>query len=181
MDGPYKEEKVEGGQSTRTFTPRSAEEMRQLTEIVRRAVGYNEGRGDEVTLANVAFASAGDLGVAAGRGWQDYLREYARPMLNLVLGLAFILLVLRPLIRHYLAARTREVVTVTTGPAGAMGRRVGPGEELPGGAEGLTLEEHGLLEEGGPKKPSLREQIMALAMQDPDRTTAVLRAWIRQA
>ncbi|MCA1990116.1 MAG: hypothetical protein LDL07_13385, partial [Desulfarculus sp.] len=73
--------------------------------------------------------------------------------------------------------------TVTTGPAGAMGRRVGPGEELPGMAEGLGLglEEPGLLEEGGPKKPSLREQIMALAMQDPDRTTAVLRAWIRQA
>ncbi len=183
VDGPYKEEKGEGGQITRTFTPRTAEEMRQLTEIVRRAVGYNESRGDEVTLANVAFATAGDLGVAAGRGWQDYLREYARPMLNLVLGLAFILLVLRPLIRHYLATRTREVVTVTTGPAGAMGRRVGPGEELPGMAEGLGLglEEPGLLEEGGPKKPSLREQIMALAMQDPDRTTAVLRAWIRQA
>lgn len=181
VDGPYKEEKGEGGQSTRTFTPRSAEEIRQLTEIVRRAVGYNEGRGDEVTLANVAFASPGDLGVAAGHGWQDYLREYARPMLNLVLGLAFILLVLRPLIRHYLAVRTREVVAVATGPAGAMGRRVGPGEELPGGAEGLTLEEQALLEEAGPKKPSLREQIMALAMQDPDRTTAVLRAWIRQA
>jgi len=181
VDGPYKEEKGEGGQVTRTFTPRTAEEMRQLTEIVRRAVGYNEGRGDEVTLANVAFATAGDLGVAAGRGWQDYLREYARPMLNLVLGLAFILLVLRPLIRHFLAVRTREVVAVTTGPAGAMGRRVGPGEELPGGAEGLSLEEQVLLEEGGPKKPSLREQIMALAMQDPDRTTAVLRAWIRQA
>jgi flagellar M-ring protein FliF len=181
VDGPYKEEKGEGGQITRTFTPRTAEEMRQLTEIVRRAVGYNESRGDEVTLANVPFATAGDLGVAAGRDWQDYLREYARPMLNLVLGLAFILLVLRPLIRHYLASRAREVVTVTTAPAGPMGRRVGPGEELPGMAEGLGMEEPGLLEEGGPRKPSLREQIMALAMQDPDRTTAVLRAWIRQA
>ncbi|MCA1905773.1 MAG: flagellar M-ring protein FliF [Desulfarculus sp.] len=181
VDGPYKEEKGEGGQITRTFTPRTAEEMRQLTEIVRRAVGYNESRGDEVTLANVPFATAGDLGVAAGRDWQDYLREYARPMLNLVLGLAFILLVLRPLIRHYLASRAREVVTVTTAPAGPMGRRVGPGEELPGMAEGLGMEEAGLLEEGGPRKPSLREQIMALAMQDPDRTTAVLRAWIRQA
>jgi flagellar biosynthesis/type III secretory pathway M-ring protein FliF/YscJ len=56
-----------------------------------------------------------------------------------------------------------------------MARRVGPGEELPPG-EGA--EETMLIEEG-PKKPSLREQILALAMQDPDRTNAVLRAWIQ--
>ncbi|MFZ5585893.1 MAG: flagellar basal-body MS-ring/collar protein FliF [Thermodesulfobacteriota bacterium] len=176
VDGPYKEEKGEGGAVARTFTPRSAEEMRQLTEIVRRAVGYNEGRGDEVTLANVPFAIATDLGVAAGKGWQDYLSQFGRPALNLVLGLAFIFLVLRPLVRHYLAVRSRELAPVAVAPgAPGMARRVGPGEELPPG-EGA--EETMLIDEG-PKKPSLREQILALAMQDPDRTNAVLRAWIQ--
>lgn len=178
VDGPYKEEKGEGAAATRTFTPRSPEEMRQLTEIVRRAVGFNEGRGDEVTLANVPFALTAEVGVAAGKNWLDYVKEFGRPALNLVLGLAFIFMVLRPLIRHYMASRSRELVPAVAGAgmAGAgVARRVGPGEELPAG-EGV--EETMMLDEG-PKKPGLREQILALAMQDPDRTNNVLRAYIQ--
>ncbi len=171
VDGPYKEEQGEGGQVTRSFTPRAPEEMRQLGEIVRRAVGYSEGRGDEVTLANVPFAMAPSGGALAGKGWQDYLKEYARPAMNLVLVLVFILLVARPLIRHFTTVRAEQVAIQA-----AAARRVGPGEELPPGeAPAAMLEEPAV-----PRKPSTREQILALAMQDPDRTNAVLRSWIRQ-
>ncbi|MBI5524338.1 MAG: flagellar M-ring protein FliF [Desulfarculus sp.] len=173
VDGPYKEEAGEKGQTTRTFTPRSAEEMRQLTEIVQRAVGFNQGRGDEVTMANVPFAIAPSAGVMAGKAWQDYLKEYGKPALNLILVLAFLLLVARPLVSAYLASRPAPAAA-RPGAPGA--RRVGPGEELPAGAEGAAM----LEEPAAPRKITTREQILALVSQDSERTTSLLRAWIRQ-
>jgi flagellar M-ring protein FliF len=175
VDGPYKEEAgAAGGAPTRTFTPRSAEEIRQLTDIVRRAVGYNEQRGDEITVANVPFAMAPDAGVMAGKGWQDYIKEYGRPALNLVLVLLFIFLVVRPMLK---IASARLAPAPMAGMAGAPGaaRLAMPGEELPPG-EGVE----GLLEEA-PRRPSTRDQVLALAQQDPERTLAVLRSWIREA
>ncbi|MFH1034942.1 MAG: flagellar basal-body MS-ring/collar protein FliF [Pseudomonadota bacterium] len=174
VDGPYKEEPGEGGQTTRTFTPRTAEQMRQLTEIVQRSVGFNQGRGDEVTLANVPFALAPTAGVMSGKGWQDYLKEFGRPALNLVLVLAFLLLVARPLVKAYLASRPSPAEMARGGGPGA--RRAGPGEELPAGAEGAAM----LEDAPTPRKITTREQILALVGQDADRTTALLRAWIRQ-
>jgi flagellar M-ring protein FliF len=175
VDGPYKEEPGDGGQVTRTFTPRTAEQMRQLTEIVQRAVGYNQGRGDEVTLANVPFAMSPAAGVLAGKGWQDYLKEYGRPAINLILVLAFLLLVARPLVKAFLASRPSPEAMAKAGGAPGV-RRVGPGEELPAGAEGAAM----LEEPAAPRKITTREQILALVGQDSDRTTALLRAWIRQ-
>jgi flagellar biosynthesis/type III secretory pathway M-ring protein FliF/YscJ len=63
------------------------------------------------------------------------------------------------------------------GAAGGPGsaRLAMPGEELPPG-EGVE----GLLEEA-PRRPSIRDQVLALAQQDPERALAVLRSWIREA
>ncbi len=175
VDGPYKEEGAPGGPVNRVFNPRSAEEMRQLTELVRRAVGYNEQRGDEVTVANVPFALASDSLAPAAKGWQDYLKEYGKPALNLILGLLFILLVARPLIKM-LAARMAPAPAMAGAGAGRAGRRAFGGEELTAGEAG----EMALLEET-PRKVTTRDQVVALTSQDPDRATAVLRAWIREA
>ncbi len=173
VDGPYKETTSADGKTTRTFTPRSAEQMRQLTELVRRAVGYDEKRGDKVTVANVPFALPSELGTVASKGWQDYLSQYGRPALNLVLAILFFLMVVRPLLK-FLSARARPAPA----PAPAA-RRVGPGEELPPGApEGEVEQLEGL--QPPPRKMGTRDVIMALAQQDPERTTAVLRSWIHE-
>ncbi len=172
VDGPYKETTTADGKTTRTFTPRSAEQMRQLTELVRRAVGYDEKRGDKVTVANVPFALPSELGTVASKGWQDYLSQYGRPVLNLVLAILFFLMVVRPLLK-FLTSRARPV------PAAPGARRVGPGEELPPGApEGEAEQLEGV--EPPPRKMGTRDVIMALAQQDPERTTAVLRSWIHE-
>jgi flagellar M-ring protein FliF len=174
VDGPYKEEPGEGGQVTRTFTPRSAEQVRQITEIVQRAVGYNQTRGDEVTVANVPFVITPTGGVAVAKNWQDYLKDYGRPAMNLAMVLAFLLLVVRPVVRAMTGARAKEEAKAAE--AAAAARRVGPGQELAAGEEAALLEEP-----AAPRRLSTREQILALATQDPERTTALLRSWIRQA
>ena len=42
------------------YTPRSAAEMAQIEALVRTAVGYDQSRGDQVTVVNVKFPSADD-------------------------------------------------------------------------------------------------------------------------
>ena len=108
VDGPYKETTTPEGDVTRTFTPRSQEELRQLTELVRRAVGYNEQRGDEISVVNVPFALPKDLGTAAAMGWMDYAEKYSKHALNVVLVLLFFLFVVRPLIKYF-TTRAKEV------------------------------------------------------------------------
>ena len=190
VDGPYVETTGADGEITRTFKPRSAEEIRQLTELVRRAVGYDENRGDEISVANVPFALPRDLGTAAVAGWMDYVEKYSMTALNVVLVILFFLFVVRPLIKYLTtraqaAAQQGAVVTAGGGggaPAGSRVRQVvvGPGEELPPGQE-FEMEAPDMLEAmSQPRKVTTRDMILALAQQDPEKTTAVLRAWIRE-
>jgi flagellar M-ring protein FliF len=48
------------------YTPRSAEEMQQIEQLVRTAVGYNADRGDQISVVNVRFPS-----VDTGEGSQE--------------------------------------------------------------------------------------------------------------
>lgn len=55
------------GQKVPEYTPRTSEEMQQLTEIIKHAVGYNEERADQVSVVNLPF----------GNNWQtdDFLHK----------------------------------------------------------------------------------------------------------
>lgn len=44
-----------GGTQTVEYTPRSQQEIGQLTNIVKTAVGFDPSRGDQVTLVNIPF------------------------------------------------------------------------------------------------------------------------------
>jgi flagellar M-ring protein FliF len=186
VDGPYTETTSAEGDVTRTFAPRSQEELNQLTELVRRAVGFDQNRGDEVSVANVPFALPKDLGTAAAAGWMDYVDKYSKHALNVVLVLLFFLFVVRPLIKYF-TSRASEVAAVgvpgaiTTTQSGARVRQVvvGPGQELASGTE-LEGEPDMLEAMNQPRKVTTRDMILALAQQDPEKTTAVLRAWIRE-
>ena len=47
-----------GADGKKTYKPRSADEMKQLTALVRSAVGFDEKRGDTVEVVNMPFAGA---------------------------------------------------------------------------------------------------------------------------
>src|SRR5690606_26034074 len=47
--------KAEDGSMKEVWKPRSAEEMKKIEAIVKNAIGFNAGRGDSVTVENIAF------------------------------------------------------------------------------------------------------------------------------
>ena len=53
----YKPAIVKNGVVETPAAPYSPEELQQMTNIIRDAVGYNEKRGDTVSVANIPFAS----------------------------------------------------------------------------------------------------------------------------
>jgi flagellar M-ring protein FliF len=88
------------------YTPRSAEEMQRIEQLVRTAVGFNADRGDQVTVVNVRFPTldvgAGD-GVTAtnplmGFDKNDIMRGVELAILALV-AILMVFFVVRPLIK----------------------------------------------------------------------------------
>jgi flagellar M-ring protein FliF len=53
VDGNY----AAGAQGARAYTPRTAEDMTKITELVKSAIGFSEQRGDKVEVTNMRFAA----------------------------------------------------------------------------------------------------------------------------
>jgi flagellar M-ring protein FliF len=85
------------------YTARSAQEMQQIEQLVRSAVGYNADRGDQVTVVNVRFPSTIDAdGVTSanplmGIDKNDLMRIGELAVMGVVAAL-MIFFVLRPII-----------------------------------------------------------------------------------
>lgn len=108
VDGHY----IEGADGTITYEPRSAEEISQLTTLVKSAIGSNAERGDKVEVINMRFAEVMGSGAAPieidvlGFKKEDLFRMAEIFVLGLV-GILVIFLVLRPLVNR----------AMTTGPS----------------------------------------------------------------
>ncbi len=106
IDGIYKEAEGKEGKGQPQYTPRAQSEMQQFQSIVKKAIGFDEARGDQVEVVNVPFAlSVPTKEEPEAIPWQDYLGKAAKPALNVVLVLVFILFVARPLVKWMLATR----------------------------------------------------------------------------
>jgi flagellar M-ring protein FliF len=110
VDGTY----TTGADGVETYAPRSAEEVTQILTLVRSAVGFSETRGDTVEVVNLQFAERPALapqGTDAGAGLFDFTRDDlmsgAEMAVTLLIGLALVLFVMRPLLKKVL---TPEVV-----------------------------------------------------------------------
>jgi flagellar M-ring protein FliF len=106
VDGRYE---MAGGKST--YQPRTPEELQQLEALVKSAVGFNADRGDQVTVANIAFQGGGDEAPVEPTPWWEspFMQTLIR---NGVIAIAFLLLiflVLRPLVKSVLAERSRPL------------------------------------------------------------------------
>ncbi len=69
-----------GGEQTVEYTPRSQQEINQLTSIVKTAVGFDPTRGDDVSLVNIPFENGDQAYMVKGKtGFriQDYADKIA--------------------------------------------------------------------------------------------------------
>jgi flagellar M-ring protein FliF len=164
LDGSYENVAGEDESTTVAYIPRTPEEMNRYESIVKRAIGYNAERGDQVEVANVSFQGidANELGIGTWdqvekqRFWSGLVR-HGVTLLSLLL---FFLFILRPLVRWLTTRHTVPDVQ----------------QMLPHQAGGLGTETPRL---AGPEEWSNRQKLIELAQGDQERFTRLVETWLK--
>jgi flagellar M-ring protein FliF len=104
VDGTY----ADDGAGNSAYQPRSADELAQIAALVRSAVGFSEQRGDTVEVQNLQFAERPELAAlgTAEAGLFDFTRDdlmqAAEMLVTLLIAIAIVLFVMRPLLKRVL-------------------------------------------------------------------------------
>lgn len=174
IDGTYATD-AEGNQ---VYQPRSAEELENLEELVRSAIGYDADRGDEVKVVNMRFVGGEELIMEAGP--LDWLKDDLDNIIQtLVLGgiaLLAILTVIRPLVNRAIEAaelaqeEEKLELEALGGPSisGSLSDLTGDGEE----DDMINIDRI-----QGKIKSSTFRKINELIEKHPEETLNVLRQW----
>ncbi|KQK29322.1 flagellar M-ring protein FliF [Bosea thiooxidans] len=189
------------------YQPRNAEELERIGELVRTAVGFDQGRGDKVEIVNLRFAEAppapGDLTEQTlMQQLTSFTREdlvrFAELGVISLLTLMVLMTVVRPLLKQVLASDNSNVraipsfmrnatltgTEITTGDPAGTGRAVttvGPdGEILTAEVEAPSERMLAIAQVKGQLKAQSVEKIGALVAQNPADSVAVLRSWIHE-
>jgi flagellar M-ring protein FliF len=128
VDGIFTEN--EAGE--RVFSPLPAEMIDKLSEAIKNTIGFDEKRGDSVSVSSLEFYREESVSV-----WAlfviDLLREFGRPLMNLLLIILFFFFIVRPILNWL----KKEVEPVGSGseeavlPAYPSGGGGSMGDSLP--------------------------------------------------
>lgn len=156
-----------------TATPRSAQEIQRIEDLVRNSVGLDATRGDAITVVSTPFEPTPTVPVGdVGTGIFDRIQTFYRPVLTAV---AFILVFL-------IALKTLKVVQQSSGPRlaleGGSEDAIGPGGE-PAVAGSVPPAQF-----AGPDSDLFnvtdRERALRVAQERPEAAARQLRAWMQE-
>jgi flagellar M-ring protein FliF len=179
------ETKSDQGKTTETRRKRTPEEMKQIEELAKAAIGFDAPRGDQFSLQNVSFSQpAADLPLPPGKfqrfmvfaeRWTGALRYVALSLLFLV---AYFL-ILRPVKKQVfaiLAGTMRPALPAAAGEAAAIaamsidGRTGGLPAEIGTGASAEVEE-----------AVSLKKKLAAKVKGDPQGASRLIQNWLRKS
>ncbi|MBL4775049.1 MAG: flagellar M-ring protein FliF [Mariprofundus sp.] len=158
VGGHYKTDE----QGEKTFTARSKEELSNIQKLVERAMGFDEDRGDSVSIQSMPLIDIGnvagneELGAASNQAFYMQIARYSLAALALLLLAWF---VLRPL-----ATRIQESAANEDNPNDPNN---------PDNPNFLTNE--------AMSRMANMEQVKHSIHQEPDRANKVLREWVDPA
>ncbi|MEM6677415.1 MAG: flagellar basal-body MS-ring/collar protein FliF [Pseudomonadota bacterium] len=165
------------GAGESSWQPRPDEELVALADLVKAAVGFDEARGDVVTVESMAFQPPPDLGTESDGGAAAFVERNALDLIELavlaIVVLVIALTVLRPIL---LRPREEEVAIFAADDPTALGA------DEAGGAEALPSPDDGPVPEDDPfyHLPD-RETLRAAIQQFPDQSITTLRDWLDTA
>jgi flagellar M-ring protein FliF len=200
VDGIY----TQDAQGNAAYQPRSAAELEQLTALVRSAMGYDAERGDTVQVVNLQFAERPGVNAigTSEPGLLDFTRDdlmgFVEMAVTIIIALALMLFVLRPLLRRVLEPESEPLALQPVdaprtalpgqGAAGTSGGQIGDG--LPAALADMTDRS------GAPAQPPAwmsearsmgehhartLESVGEIVEENPKQATLIVRDWLNQA
>lgn len=169
------------GQPMRTSKPRAPAQMQKLQQLVAAAVGFDPARGDQITVENVSFDDGGAEPVAAPTWYDrlgDGLKDWGRIVVVLLLGLAALFFVVRPMVRGVLAppAPKVEATTETQPLPRQLPRTI---EEVEGEIE-AELDAKVAERIADRKTPVLQRRVMKDIATSPENAARLIRGWLAE-
>ena len=198
IDGTYST--AEDG--SRTYNPRSEDELEQIEALVKSSIGYNEERGDQLEVVNMRFARLEDDPDFAEEEFlltKPELLRIGEIGVLAILGTLLIFMVLRPLITRSVSLTDAKSVLPSAGnlpqlasaAAGALtGGNSGEIQAVETGGDELVphsgeeeLSEADMIDiaqiEGKVKASSTRK-LVELVERHPEEAVSIMRNWMYQ-
>jgi flagellar M-ring protein FliF len=154
--------------------PRSADEMKRLTDLAESAIGFDAARGDRVTVEELPFDDDAALPPAPLTerllGTATQFEPVLRYGTILIALLAFFVLVARPVVRS---------LTLTQAPRPPGAGAAHP-SQLPLKPESAELRaEHPVADARNLRAQTTFDQVSEQVKRDPAQSTRLLESWIR--
>ncbi len=182
------ETRAENGKTQETRRKRTADEMKQIEELAKAAVGFDAQRGDQFSLQNITFTLP-PLDVVTPPGKVQRFLTFAERWTGLLRYAALLalfavvyLLILRPVKKKFI-----EVLEIPSRTSLAASRVAGTGDAaaaLGGGEGGLV----GLPFELAPgvareiqHAVHLKKQLISKVKEDPETASRVIQTWIHES
>lgn len=176
------------------YTPRSAQEMQRIEQLVRTAVGYNADRGDQVTVVNVRFPATEAAGGVEttnplmGFDKNDIMRAVELGIIAIV-AILMILFIVRPLLKP---PANRSLPMLASGAGGArmvtadgqplqvtLDPATGQPLALPGPSNELEQRIDIARIEGQVKASSVK-RVAEFVENHPEESVSLLRTWLHE-
>jgi flagellar M-ring protein FliF len=179
-----------------TYSPRSAEEMSRIQDLVRSAMGFDKERGDQLSVVNVRFDHAADTGegVSAASPFNfdknDIMRVAELGVMLVVAGL-LIFFVARPMMKGAAGGGAILPMLAGRGPApGAAPVYASDGASIaydPQTGQTLLPAPNGFDQKidiariEGQVSGSSVKKVADFVEKHPDESIAILRSWLHEA
>lgn len=177
------------------YTPRSAEEMAQLEQLVKTAVGFDQARGDQVSVVNVRFPQPeeqglGKPGLLAGFDKNDIMR-FAELGVLAVVALLILLFAVRPFLKSLmsppptplgLALNAPPVTRMVTLSDGTTQEVIIDQMGEPMALAGPDMDQRiDIAKIEGQVKASSIKRVSEFVEKHPDESVAILRSWLHES
>jgi flagellar M-ring protein FliF len=198
VDGVY----TAAASGERTYAPRRAEEMKEIEQLVRSSIGYDEKRGDQIKVTNLRFSEPEKeelvpdekpfLGLEKGDIWK--LAQFGGLG---ALALIMIFFVFRPLVRAFATPPTApgpaQLTMLPSGnSAGASALQPAHGQHAlpnsPAGALPAPMPDAqsafsmiDISQVDGQVKESSVKKVGEIITKHPEEATAIMRQWLHES
>jgi flagellar M-ring protein FliF len=192
VDGTY----TTDAQGNSSYTPRDQATLDQIKALEQSAIGFDNKRGDQITVANLQFAQGPTPTVlgTSSPGLFDFTRDDlisgAEMLVTLIIALALVFFVMRPLLKRVLSPETPPlalpVSAELSGPAlvaAGAAMPTGPGTELvedtpPAPAVPAWMKDARNL---GAAQAQTMKTVGQLVQDNPKQAALIVRDWLSSA
>lgn len=156
-----------------TYVPLTTEQMAKVQDLVKQAVGFDEKRGDTLSVQNAAFADEPVAPVEAEPIWQNpMVRDIARRVIGAAVLIALIVMVLKPAFKFLTDSPLTERLSATV-----VGERVAAAAGAAHAALAAT-ESMEQLPKAMPAYEQKLNQARGAVSQDPKRVAQIVKTWV---